>query len=93
MDVSIFIITLVVILIGIAGTFLPVLPGVPLFFMAIAAYGWYEGFQVITARYLVIIAGLAVLSLFVDYLSTYMGAKYFDSSKKLNLINCKGNLK
>jgi hypothetical protein len=82
MDVSIFIITLVVILIGIAGTFLPVLPGVPLVFMAIAAYGWYEGFQVITARYLVIIAGLAVLSLFVDYLSTYMGAKYFDSSKR-----------
>jgi len=82
MDVSIFIITLVVILIGIAGTFLPVLPGVPLVFMAIAAYGWYEGFQVITARYLVIIAGLAVLSLFVDYLSTYMGATYFDSSKR-----------
>lgn len=81
MDLSIFIITLVVIIIGIAGTFLPLLPGVPLVFGAIAAYGWYEGFQLITPRYLVIIAGLAVLSLFVDYWSTYMGAKYFNSSK------------
>ncbi|MDD3365436.1 MAG: DUF456 domain-containing protein, partial [Syntrophomonas sp.] len=33
-------------------------------------------------RYLVIIAGVTVLSLFVDYLSTYWGAKYFGSSKK-----------
>ena len=50
-------------------------------FIAIAAYGWYEGFQVVTPKYLVILAGVAVLSLFVDYISTYLGAKYFDSSK------------
>ncbi len=75
-------ITLAVILFGIAGTFLPIIPGVPLIFIAIAAYGWYEGFQMITPRYIVILAGVTVLSLFVDYLSTYLGAKYFGSSKK-----------
>jgi uncharacterized protein YqgC (DUF456 family) len=75
-------ITLVVILVGIAGTFLPMLPGVPLVFIAIAAYGWHEGFQNVSPRYLVIIACVTVLTLFVDYLSTYLGAKYFGSSKK-----------
>jgi uncharacterized protein YqgC (DUF456 family) len=81
MDITIFIVTLAVILLGIAGTFLPVVPGVPLVFAAIAAYGWYEGFQAVTPNYLVILAGVAVLSLFVDYISAYMGAKYFDSSR------------
>lgn len=60
---------------------MPILPGIPLIFAAIAAYGWYEGFQIITGRYLVVMASLAVLSLFVDYVSTYLGAKYFNSSK------------
>jgi hypothetical protein len=82
MDVWVVVITLAVILLGIAGTFVPVLPGVPLVFIAIAAYGWHEGFINVTPRYLVIIAGVTVLSLFVDYLSTYLGAKYFGSSKK-----------
>lgn len=82
MNVLILVITLGVILLGIAGTFLPIIPGIPLVFAAISAYGWYEGFQAITPRYLVIIAGVTVLSLFIDYLATYLGAKYFKSSKK-----------
>jgi len=81
MDMAVLIITLIVIIIGIGGTFLPVVPGVPMIFVAIAAYGWYESFQLVTPKYLVIMAGLAVLSLFVDYLSVYWGAKYFKSSK------------
>ncbi|MDD4802821.1 MAG: DUF456 domain-containing protein [Syntrophomonas sp.] len=82
MDIWVVIFTLAAILLGIAGTFVPMLPGIPLIFIAIAAYGWHEGFQNVTARYLVIIAAITVLSLFVDYLSTYLGAKYFGSSKK-----------
>lgn len=81
MNALVLIITLIIIVLGIAGTFLPVLPGIPLIFAAIAAYGWYEGFQLVTPRYLVIMGGLAVLSLFIDYLATYWGAKHFDSSK------------
>ena len=82
MDTGVLIITIIAILIGIAGTFLPMLPGIPFIFVAVATYGWYEGFQLITPRYLVIIAGVALLSIFIDYLATYWGAKHFDSSKK-----------
>ncbi|HRY12811.1 MAG TPA: DUF456 domain-containing protein [Syntrophomonadaceae bacterium] len=81
MNTAVLIIALLFILVGIAGTFLPVLPGVALIFAAIAAYGWYEGFQSITAGYLMVLAGLTVISMLVDYLSAYWGAKYFDSSR------------
>ena len=81
MDVIILVITLAVILLGIAGTFIPVLPDVPLVFAAIAAYGWLEGFHAVSPKYLLILAGVAVLSMFIDFVSTYLGAKYFDSSR------------
>lgn len=81
MNTAVLIITLVLIVIGIGGTLLPLIPGIPLIFVAIGAYGWYEGFQVVTPKYLVIMAGITVLSLFVDYLTIYWGAKYFNSSK------------
>lgn len=79
---AVLVFTLAVIILGIAGTFLPILPGIPLIVIAIAAYGWYEGFQAVTFHYLVILASIAVLSLLVDYVATYLGAKYFASSQK-----------
>jgi uncharacterized protein len=81
MDIALKVATIIVILLGILGAFLPFLPGIPVIFVAIAAYGWYEGFQVITAPYLVVLAGIALLSMLVDYLSTFLGARYFDSSR------------
>jgi len=81
MDIVVLVIALLFILVGIAGTFLPVLPGAAMIFVAIAAYGWYEGFQAINTSYLMIVGGLTLLSMLVDYLSTYLGARYFDSSR------------
>lgn len=78
---AVLVVAIVLMLVGVAGTVIPLLPGIPIIFVAIAAYGWYEGFQVINAQYLVILAGLTVLSIFVDYLSSTMGASYFGSSK------------
>ena len=71
----------ILMLVGVAGTILPVLTGIVLVFLTIAAYGWYEGFQQISAHYLIILAGLTLLSVFVSYLSAVWGAKYFGSSK------------
>ncbi|MEN6461686.1 MAG: DUF456 domain-containing protein [Syntrophomonas sp.] len=81
MDVLIIIIVIVLLLAGISGTVIPFIPGVPLVFIGIAAYGWYEGFHLITPKYLAIIASLTVLSMIMDYISTVMGAKIFGSSK------------
>lgn len=81
-DTLITIIAVMLVLVGLAGTILPLLPGIPLIFLAIAGYGWYEGFKAITVEYLLVMAGLTVLSVIVDYISSVLGARYFGSSKK-----------
>lgn len=80
-QVLMIIAVVVIMLIGLAGTFLPVLPGIPVIFLAMGAYGWYEGFQVITPRYLVFMGALTVLSVVVDYLSSTLGAKWTGSGR------------
>jgi len=81
-NIVILIIVILLILVGVAGTVIPLLPGMPLIFVSIAAYGWHEGFQHITPKYLVIVGTVTVLSVLIDYLSTTIGAKYAGSSKK-----------
>jgi uncharacterized protein YqgC (DUF456 family) len=81
MDTLVLAIAIILIMIGIGGTLLPLIPGIPLIFVSIAAYGWYEGFHLITPRYLVVMAGLTVLSLVADYLATALGAKFYGSSR------------
>ncbi len=82
MNTTAVIIAIIVILLGIAGTIIPFIPGIPLIFIAITAYGWYEGFHAVSTKYIAIMASLTVLSLIVEYLSSILGAKYFGSSKK-----------
>lgn len=80
---NIFLISVIIlIVIGVAGTVVPLIPGIPLIFVSILAYGWHEGFNVITPKYLAIMGALTVLAVIIDYLSTVLGAKYFGSSKK-----------
>ncbi|NLT19773.1 MAG: DUF456 domain-containing protein [Syntrophomonadaceae bacterium] len=81
MNDVVLIITVLVIILGIAGTILPMIPGIPLVFLAILVYGWMEGFNVISGNYLLIIGILTLLSIVFSYLSTVMGAKYFGSGR------------
>ncbi len=81
MSTGAVVVAIIVILIGIVGIFIPYIPGIPLIFIAILAYGWYEGFHQISAYYIALMAALTVLALVVDYLSATLGAKHFGSSK------------
>lgn len=82
MHTLIIIILILLLLAGMAGTVVPFIPGIPLMFIGIAAYGWYDNFQTIDAQYLIVLACLTLLSVFMDYLSTMLGAKYFGSTKQ-----------
>jgi uncharacterized protein YqgC (DUF456 family) len=82
MHTLVIIIVVMLLVAGFAGTVVPFIPGIPLMFIGIAAYGWYDKFQTIDAGYLIILACLTLLSMFMDYLSTIMGAKYFGSTKQ-----------
>jgi uncharacterized protein YqgC (DUF456 family) len=82
MHTLLIIIVILLLLAGLAGTVVPFIPGIPLIFIGIAAYGWYDKFQLISAHYLIVLACLTILSLALDYVSVILGAKYFGSTKQ-----------
>jgi uncharacterized protein YqgC (DUF456 family) len=77
----VLIIVIVAMLIGAAGTILPVLPGIPFIFVAVLFYGWYEGFTVISSGYLIVLGIITALSMLFSYLSTVWGTRHFGASK------------
>jgi uncharacterized protein YqgC (DUF456 family) len=77
----VLILVIVAMLIGAAGTILPVLPGIPFIFIAALFYGWYEGFTAITSEYLIILGIITALSMLFSYLSTVWGTRHFGASK------------
>lgn len=81
MNTLLIILAIMVILVGIAGCILPVLPGIPLIFAAVLLYGWYDGFVHIGSHYLLIIGVLTLLSLVSDYILIAQSNKLFGSSK------------
>ncbi len=81
MELFIKMLAILIILVGIIGSILPVVPGIPLIFLAIIGYGWFEGFHIISAKYLAIMGALTLLSVLVDYLAGVWGAKRAGSSR------------
>jgi uncharacterized protein YqgC (DUF456 family) len=75
LEIVLFIAALIVMLVGLAGVILPVLPGIPLIFAAAAIYGILTGFQDITFQLILIFAGITVFGLIVDYIANYFSVK------------------
>lgn len=70
------------VLVGLAGTVLPALPGVPLMFAGMLLGAWAGGFEYIGSKTLVALGLLTLLSVIVDYWATAMGAKRVGASGK-----------
>lgn len=71
----------VLILVGIAGTVLPVLPGVPVVFAGMLLAAWAGDFQQVGWGPLLVLGLLTALSLVVDFAATAMGAKRVGASR------------
>lgn len=69
------------VLLGIAGVALPALPGVPLVFAGLLLSAWADGFERVGWVALVLLGGLTVVSLLVDFVSSALGAKGLGASK------------
>ncbi|MBU8978130.1 DUF456 domain-containing protein [Lysobacter sp. MMG2] len=69
------------ILVGIAGTVLPALPGLPLVFAGMLLAAWAGDFREVGWVVLVILGLLTVLSIGIDFLATALGAKRVGASK------------
>ena len=70
------------ILIGLLGTVLPILPGLPVMFAGMLLAAWTDDFQRIGGVTLVVLGVLVVLSIAVDLLSSVVGAKRVGASNK-----------
>lgn len=71
----------VLILIGIIGTVLPALPGLPLVFAGMLLTAWAGNFEQVGVAVVVILALLTALSIAVDFFATLLGAKRVGASR------------
>ena len=75
-----FVIAAVMVLLGLAGTILPVLPGVLLVFGGLFLAAWADGFQHVGVIALTIIGLLGALSFGADFVASLLGAKRVGAS-------------
>jgi len=78
--IALYVIGVALVVLGLIGLVLPVLPGGPLIFLGVLAVAWADGFSRIGIAGLVVIGALAVLLAVVDYLAGVVGARRFGAS-------------
>ncbi|MGN7919915.1 DUF456 domain-containing protein [Lysobacter sp. 22409] len=81
LDTFYYILAGVLVVVGMVGTVLPALPGLPLVFAGMVLASWVSGFEKVGWVVLVILGVLTVLSMGVDFVATAMGAKRVGASK------------
>lgn len=77
-----YLIAAVLILVGLVGTALPALPGLPLVFAGMLLAAWAGGFEHVGVPMLVLLGVLTLVSLAVDFWATALGAKRVGASRK-----------
>jgi uncharacterized protein len=73
------------VLVGLAGTILPALPGTPLVFVGLLVAAWAEGFEKVGWITLTLLALLTIMSFVIEIMATSMGAKRVGASWKAML--------
>lgn len=82
MTATLWVIAVLLILVGIAGTVLPALPGVPLIFGGVLLAAWIDDFQRISVATVVVLAVMAVIAVIVDYVAAALSAKRAGASRE-----------
>ncbi len=75
-----FVLSAILILVGLAGTIVPALPGVPLVFAGMLLAAWADHFQHVGTMALVVLGLLCVLALAIDFVAGLLGAKRVGAS-------------
>jgi uncharacterized protein YqgC (DUF456 family) len=81
-NILFWILSLLLVLIGLAGLVLPAIPGAPLLFAGLFLAAWAEDFAYVGKGTLTILGLLALLTYGVDLWATMFGAKKFGASKR-----------
>lgn len=80
MTAALFALAAVMMLVGLVGTILPALPGVPLIFAGMLLAAWADGFMHIGVWTLVLLGFLCVVAVAIDFIASLMGAKRVGAS-------------
>ena len=75
-------VAVLLVLIGLAGTILPALPGLPLIFVGMLLGAWAGDFEHIGIPVLVVLGVLTLFSLVIDFWATALGARRVGASGK-----------
>lgn len=76
-----YVIASILILVGIAGTVVPILPGLPVVFGGMLLAAWAGDFEQVGVVMLVVLGLLTLLSVAVDFFATALGAQRVGASK------------
>jgi uncharacterized protein YqgC (DUF456 family) len=71
----------VLILVGLVGVVIPVLPGLPLMFVGMLLAAWADHFQRVPIWVIVILGLMSLAALLVDFLAAAFGAKRYGAGK------------
>ena len=77
-----YVIAALMIAVGLIGTILPALPGLPMIFAGMLLAAWANGFEDIGVWMLVLLGVLTLFSFVIDFWSTALGAKRVGASRK-----------
>ena len=80
-DIVLYLLAAILVMVGLAGSILPAIPGLPLVFGGLLLAAWVDGFVHVGWPSLTIIGGLAVFGLIVDLIASLLGAKRVGASK------------
>jgi len=72
----------VLIVVGVAGTVLPALPGTALVFAGAALGAWIDDFERVSGITIAVLGALAVLAFVLDYVAGLLGAKKAGASRQ-----------
>lgn len=75
LEILLFILSLIIMLVGLAGVILPILPGIPLIAGAGLLYGILTGFEKITLEIILVFAGFTAVGLVIDYITNYFSVR------------------
>jgi uncharacterized protein len=68
-------------LVGVIGTIVPLLPGVPLVFCGLLLAAWVDGFEQVSVFTVVLLGGLTLMAMLIDFLASAFGTKIAGASR------------
>ena len=91
-DIWIWLLAFVLVLVGIAGSVLPALPGVPMVFAGLLLAAWVDDFQRVSLWVVGLLGFLTLVSVVVDFAATALGAQRVGATRKAILGAAIGTL-